>query len=363
MDAKQRLRIGIVVAVAAIAIALLYLLSNALIPVFVALLLAYLLDPLVARLESKYISRSVAIFILATIMVVVVGLTGIILVVQVQKEVIELSKNLPQYMQRMQEKLDPLAQQYLGVEIPKSIEDFESQITNQLSKLDASDFKPVSAIITKITSKTLHYVFWLLNLIIIPVFLFYFLRDWTELKVKIKEYIPLAYRDYLVAKFGQIDDVMGAFIRGQLLVCVLLGIMYSLGLWIVGTDLAVVIGMTAGLAFIVPYMGTVLGLVAATIMILLEFGLSWRILGVVGVFAVSHAIEGTLLTPKILGDRVGLSPVVVIIALLIGADLLGILGILIAVPVAAVLNVFIRDGLERYRKSAFFLEKAKTKIK
>ena len=364
MDPKRLWRIAIVVAAAGLTIAMLYLLSDALIPVFVALLLAYLLDPMVAKLESKYISRSVAIFILATLTILVVGLTGTILVVQVQKEVIELSKDLPQYLDRLREKIDPLAQQYLGVEIPKSIDDFEAQITNQLSKLDATAFKPVSILVSKITSKTLHYLFWLFNLIIIPVFLFYFLRDWRDLKNKVKEYIPLAYRDYLVAKFGQIDDVMGAFIRGQLTVCVLLGIMYSLGLWIVGTDLAVVIGMTAGLAFIVPYMGTVLGIVAASIMLLLEFGLSWRILGMFGVFAVAHAIEGTLLTPKILGDRVGLSPVIVIIALLIGADLLGFLGILIAVPVAAVLNVFIRDGLERYRKSSFFLEKAKeTKAK
>jgi sporulation integral membrane protein YtvI len=361
MDRKQLWRIGVVAAAAAVFVAMLFLLSNALIPVFVALLLAYLLDPLVARLESKYINRSVAIIILAALALVVIFLSGTILVLQVQKEVAELAKNLPQYLERVQQKADPLLQQYLGTELPKSVDEIQNQIASQLSKLDASALKPVSNLIAKITSKTVRIFVWLFSLIIIPVFLFYFLRDWREIKIKVKDNIPLAYRDYLVAKFEQIDDVLGAFIRGQLTVCMILGVLYSLGLWLVGTDLAVVIGMSAGIAFIVPYMGTILGIIAASIMAFLEYGVSWHILAVWVVFAVIQAIEGSVITPKIVGDKVGLSPVIVILALLVGADLLGFLGILVAVPVAAVLNVFIKDGLERYRESSFFLQKPEEK--
>jgi predicted PurR-regulated permease PerM len=356
---KQLWRIAIVVAVAAVSIGLLYLLRNALIPVFVSLLLAYLMDPVVGKLQSKYINRSFAIVILAVLLVVTLWVAGTLIVVQTEKEIVDLSKDFPQYLQRAEEKIEPLAQQYLGIETPKNIDEMMSQVGTYVSKLDVSALKPVTDFIGKATSKTLHYLGLLFELIIIPVFLFYFLRDWQDLKNKVKGYIPFAYRDYLVAKFVQIDEVLGAFIRGQLTVCLLLGLMYSVGLWIVGTDLALVIGITSGLAFIVPYMGTILGIVAGTILTLLEFGLSWRILGVFAVFGVAHAIEGGILTPRILGNKVGLSPVVVIIALLVGADLLGFLGILIAVPAAAVLNVFIKDGLERYRKSSFFLEPAK----
>jgi predicted PurR-regulated permease PerM len=135
-----------------------------------------------------------------------------------------------------------------------------------------------------------------------------------------------------------------------------LGVLYSLGLMIVGIDLAVVIGMAAGALFIVPYLGTVIGVVAASVMAILKFGIGWQLVGVWAVFAIVQLFEGTLLTPKIMGDKVGLSPVVVIFALLVGSDLLGILGMLMAVPAAAVIKVFIDEGIDRYRNSEFFLE-------
>ena len=359
MDSKKLWRIGTAVALVAILIALLYLLRGALVPVFVALFLAYLLDPVIDRMEKR-LNRSAAILILAGVALIVIGVGGVFLVVQAQREIVKVFHDMPQYLTRVQTAANPLAKQYLGMELPKTYEEVVLEIKQQISQVDPAALKPVSTAMTKvvktITSQTLAFVGWVVGLIIIPVFLFYFLRDWDLLKIKAVEFIPLGYREYLVEKARQVDEVLGAFIRGQLTVCLTLGVLYSIGLLIVGVDLAVVIGLTAGIFFIIPYMGTGIGVVAGTIMALLEYGFSWHVVGVWVVFIVVQTFEGTLLTPRIMGEKVGLSPVVVIIALLVGANLLGFLGLLIAVPLAAVINVFVKDAIVSYQKSPFFKE-------
>lgn len=357
MESKKIWRIAIVIVIILAIIGLIYLLRNALLPVFIALLLAYLLDPIVARLESRRINRSVAIFILAALVVIILGGALTILIIQAQREVVELYHNLPDYLARVQDKVAPLVKEYLGRDLPGTFQELLSELKDQVSKIDPATLKPASKFVSQLTSKTLALIGWLLGLLIIPVFLFYFLRDWNQLKTRAKDYIPLAYRDYLVEKFLQIDEALSAFIRGQLTVCLILGIFYSIGLVMVGVDLAVVIGMLSGLAFIVPYFGTVIGIILATIMSLLENGISWQLLGAWLVFAVVQFFESYFITPRIVGKKIGLKPVAVILAVLIGADLFGFLGILIAVPTAAVIKVFLKDALDRYKKSSFFLEK------
>jgi len=361
MNSRNIWRIAIAIGAFALFLGLLYLLRDALIPVLVALLLAYMLDPLIRRMESRYINRTTAIIILGLAAIIVVGGVLSFLVIQAQKEIVQLFNDLPEYLARAQTKVEPLARQYLGIHIPKTFDEIFATMKKQIAGIDPATLKPVTALVTKVTSKTVAMASWLVSLILIPVFLFYFLRDWQDMQSTVAQYIPPAHRGYLLEKFRQLDEVLGGFIRGQLTVCVVLGVLYSIGLYIVGINLAVVIGMGSGLAYIVPYMGTALGVIAGSIMSLLQHGLSWHLVGVWGVFAFVQAVESTLVTPRIVGKKVGLKPVVVIISVLIGADLLGLVGILVAVPIAAVLNVFVRDGLERYKKSALFLEKPKEK--
>ncbi|MFO8057319.1 MAG: AI-2E family transporter [bacterium] len=354
MNDKRNQRIVIAGVLLVLLGAFLYLLRGPLTPVFIALFLAYLFDPVIDRMESWRLNRTVSIFILAALIVVVLGGVLFFLLFQAQRELVELFNNLPGYLSTAQEKLAPLVKEYLGVELPANMEDFLGQLKSQFEELDPANLKPVSAVLTRIFSNTLAFFGWLVGILIIPVFLFYFLRDWDTLKYRILDYVPVPYQSYVKDKAFKVDEALGAFIRGQLTICFFLGVLYTGGLLLVGVDMAVLIGMGSGLLFIVPYLGTIIGVVVATIMGLLEFGIAWQILGVWGVYAVVQAMEGTLITPKIMGDRVGISPVIVIIALLIGAELLGFLGILVAVPAAAVLKVFITDGLERYRESEFF---------
>jgi predicted PurR-regulated permease PerM len=359
---RDRLRrIGLGLALAALAFSLLYWLRRALTPVFVSLLLAYLLDPVVHRLERLRLNRSVAIFILAGVTVAIVAAAGTFLLIQTQQEVVQLSADLPHYLERLRIEAEPFTRKYLRFNLPKSFDEILQGLSAQLSQAPPGTIMPASKafgrIIGVVSAGTVAVAAWVVGLLVIPVLLYYLLRDWDVLLQWTQENIPLRFRAYAVDKADQIDAVLGAFIRGQLTVCLILGLLYSLGLSLLGVNLAIIIGLVSGAAFIVPYLGTILGIVAASLMALLEFGAGWHLLGVWAVFGAAQALEGAVLTPRITGKKVGLSPVMVILALLIGGRLLGFLGILIAVPAAAVLKVFMKDALARYRLSEFFLKK------
>jgi len=354
MDSNRICRLLLGAGAAAAFLAALYLVKAALLPVFVAMLLAYLLDPLIDRMEARRINRTAAIFIMAGAATVVILSIGGFLLFQAQRELESLYKDLPGYLERAQETVSPLVEEHLGIEVPETMTEILDEAKGQLAALDPASLQPLAGIVKRATSSTLAVASSIVGLVVIPVFLFYFLRDWDRMKARAAYYIPPAYRAYVVDKAVKVDEVLGAFIRGQLTVAAILGVLYSAGLLMVGVDLAVIIGVLAGALFIVPYFGTIVGVILASIMALLEHGLSWHILGAWGVFAVVQAAEGALITPKIMGDKVGLSPVIVIFSLLVGADLLGLLGMLVAVPAAAILKVFVQEGLERYLHSSLF---------
>jgi predicted PurR-regulated permease PerM len=198
----------------------------------------------------------------------------------------------------------------------------------------------------------------LLNLLLLPVFTYYLLRDWDDLMNKAFELLPHKTRPLVHKTMLEVDERLNAFILGQIKVCLALAVLYSLGLWIVGIELAFPIGIASGLLFIIPYVGTVFGIIAAGFMALINFGFDWHILGVFTVFGLSQVVEGYYLTPKIVGESVGLSPLVVMIALIVGAAFMGIWGMFLAIPVTAVLSVLANEWLRRYKSSDTFLEAA-----
>ena len=180
------------------------------------------------------------------------------------------------------------------------------------------------------------------------------LRDWDELVAGIRGLIPRDSEAAVSALFAEIDEVLGAFIRGQLLVMVALGLLYATGLWLIGLDLAFIIGVGAGLLSVVPYLGTFVGLAAALIAAVFQFQDILHPVLVLLVFGGGQALEGMVLTPKLVGDRIGLHPVAVIFAVLAGGQLFGFLGVLLALPCAAALNVLVRHLGERYRRSELY---------
>ena len=195
---------------------------------------------------------------------------------------------------------------------------------------------------------------WLANLFLIPVLTFYLLRDWDHLVAGIQRLLPRRSEAVWVRLARESDEVLGAFLRGQMLVMFLLGVIYTTGLWVVGLDFALLIGMVAGLVSFVPYLGLIVGIVIAGIGSVLQSqgiaDLPWVIL----VFVVGQLLEGTVLTPRLVGERVGLHPVAVIFAVMAGGQLYGFFGILLALPVAAVAMVMLRYVLQRYRASGLY---------
>jgi len=195
---------------------------------------------------------------------------------------------------------------------------------------------------------------WLLNLVLIPVVTFYLLRDWDRLTAGVLALLPRRLEPTVKSIAREIDDVLGAFIRGQLMVMLALGLTYAIGLWLVGLDLAFIIGAGAGVLSIVPYLGTLVGVVAALLAALFQFQDLLHPVLVLVVFAVGQSLEGMVFTPHLVGDRIGLHPVTVIFAVLAGGQLFGFLGILLALPVAAALNVLVWHLKERYHRSELY---------
>ena len=197
---------------------------------------------------------------------------------------------------------------------------------------------------------------WLMNLVLIPVVTFYLLRDWDLLIKGIRGLLPRKIEPTVSQLAGEINEVLGAFVRGQLMVMFALGVIYTAGLWLIGLDLAFIIGMGAGLLSVVPYLGTVVGLLAAVLAAIFQFQDLFHTVMVLLVFGAGQMLEGMVLTPKLVGDRIGLHPVAVIFAVLAGGQLFGFLGILLALPVASALNVLVRHLRDKYTKSTLYHE-------
>jgi predicted PurR-regulated permease PerM len=203
---------------------------------------------------------------------------------------------------------------------------------------------------------------WALNLVMIPVVAFYLLRDWDDLVERVHALIPRAVEPVVSRLARESDDVLGAFLRGQLSVMLVLGAFYGVGLWLVGVSVGPLIGMIAGLISFVPYLGAITGVVMGVIAALVQYQDWTHVLLVLGVFAVGQTLEGYVLVPKLVGDKIGLHPVAVIFAVLAGGELFGFLGVLLALPVASVVMVVLRYLHARYTQSELYTTAAEAPL-
>jgi len=210
--------------------------------------------------------------------------------------------------------------------------------------------------IAQVSQSGLAIIGWIMNLLLIPVVTFYFLRDWDLMILRVRELLPRTVESRVVELARQSDEVLSAFLRGQILVMVALGLIYSIGLWMAGLKLAFLIGMGAGLLSFVPYLGGILGVGGAVIAALVEHRDLIHVVYVLIVFGIGQTLEGFVLTPWLVGDRIGLHPVAVIFAILAGGQLFGFIGVLLALPLAAVLLVILRHVHERYVQSGLYRE-------
>ena len=353
----KSIRRGIILAVAtAVILALLWLLKSALTPLAVAFAFAYLLDPLIDRFEARRIPRPVAILFLVALSGAIALVTAFFLVPKLLQEIVNLAERLPAYFNGALAAISPRFESWFGITIPSSIrEGLESFQSSGVSVPLESLRRLIEQTLQSLTG-TLGS---LIGLLVIPVIAYYVLVEFDNIKVWFLKLVPVRYQETVETKVSMINDLVAGFIRGQLIVAVLLGILYAIGFSFIGIDMAIGIGMIAGMLGIIPYVGSAVALGLAAGLCLLQYGVDLHLVFVVGWYALIQTLEGLVLTPRIVGRSVGIHPVAVIVGLLIGGDLLGFLGLIVAVPITAIVQIFMKELLETYRSSALYSEVAK----
>ncbi len=332
--------------------ALLYWLHPILSPFLVGILLAYLADPLVDRLERAGLSRTWGVVLVFTLFTLLLTLLLLVLVPMLAKQLVRLYELAPQMLDWLQHDALPWVQTRLG--LADGFWKFD-KIKAAISGHMGQTTDIVGVILSQATASGLALLGWLANLVLIPVVSFYLLRDWDLMMAKIRSLLPRQREERVVALAGECHEVLGAFVRGQLMVMVALGVIYASGLMLVGLELGLLIGLLAGLAAIVPYMGFIIGIGAAMIAGLFQFGGDpYPLLAIAAVFMIGQALEGMVLTPLLVDDRIGLHPVAVIFAILAGGELFGFTGVLLALPVAAVIMVLLRHVHDLYKESEMY---------
>lgn len=329
---------------------LLYQLSPVLIPFVISALLAYLSDPLVDKLESKKLSRTVAVSIVFAVMIFVTLLILLILIPMLSTQIGSLLKSLPDYITVLHSAIQPWL---ISIGLPADFFDINT-IKQALTNYWKEVGQVAGGIFSYMTRSGAIILQWIANIVLVPVVTFYLLRDWDLLVARFRELLPRRYSKQFIDLSLECDEMLAAFIRGQLMVMTALASIYTVGLALIGLDLALLLGVTAGILSFVPYLGLIVGIGFAGVAAFLQFHEWLPVIMVALVFGVAQAIEGTVLTPRFVGERIGLHPVAVIFAVLAGGQLFGFAGVLLALPSAAVIMVLLRHAHQRYIDSPLY---------
>lgn len=334
---------------------ILYILRAVFIPILLSFFIAYLLNPLIELLERKKINRTAAVIaVLAILLVAAFFLVSSLLAV-IQREISIASEKLPAYITSLGNTVLPKLRNVLMLRnMPTTLEDFFVQIGNYARGLSPDVISMLAGWLSSAFKSTLSYVIGLLGFFIIPFYVFYILMDFEKIKAMIWYYIPPKNRQWIDVKWDEINHVLSVFLRGQFMLAVIMVALYSISLYIMGVELSFLIGIIAGVAFLIPFMGLVVGILLGGTMAFLQFQDFLHPLYVIIAFAVIQIVEAYAITPKLIGRRVGLHPVITIVSILVWGELLGLFGILIAVPLTAVLKVFLKSVADYYRNSAIF---------
>ncbi|MBC7908360.1 MAG: AI-2E family transporter [Rhodospirillaceae bacterium] len=328
----------------------LYLLSGVLLPFVAGMAIAYFLDPLADRLERTGLSRMAATSMITAIFFLVVVLALIVLVPILEDQIIAFAQKVPGYLDNLNERLQP----YLA-ELKRrlSSRDLE-KLKSSAGEYAGTAMAWLADVVRGVLTGSLALVNVLSLVFITPIVTFYLLRDWDVIVNKVDSWLPREHADTIRAQFREIDRTLAGFVRGQATVCLSLGAFYGIGLSLVGLDLGLIIGLGSGVFSFIPYLGSISGFVIGVGLAFAQTG-DWHLPAMVaGVFVVGQIIEGNFLTPKLVGDKVGLHPVWIMFALLACGSLFGFVGILLAVPVSAVIGVLVRFSIARYLQSPLY---------
>jgi predicted PurR-regulated permease PerM len=334
-----------------------WLLQGILLPFIAGTVLAYLLNPLTDRLERNGMGRGVATLLTVISFILCFVVVGIIFVPVLGTQLVNFIQKLPGYVTRIQELITTenkdWLQNTLGMGVPdiqKSLGDLVGESAKWLGSLVQSLWSGGRALIS---------IFSLL--VITPVVAFYVLHDWHAVTDKVDSWLPRRHRATIRSLAGQIDRAIAGFLRGQASVCLIMGIYYAVALVGVGLNFGLLIGVSTGVLTFIPYVGSLSGFLIGMIVATVQFFPSWGpIIAVLVVFVIGQFLEGYVLSPKLVGESVGLHPVWLMFSLFAFGYLLGFVGLLIAIPLAAAIGVLLRFALAQYMASSVYTDKPRS---
>lgn len=337
-------------AIALSAAVLIYLLTPILTPFLFAGILAYILDPLVERLTGRYLRRSLAVLLVLLFALGLIVALALVILPLFYKELRVLADRLPGFLNWINQELTPWLKQHYDVDFQLDVD----TIRGALGSLLANREGLVTQVLGSIKVGGLALAGFVINLLLVPVVLFYLLRDWNLLLVNVDGVIPRRLHERARALMREIDAVLAEFLRGELLVIVVMSLYYVFALWLARLEFALPIGIITGVLVFIPYVGAFTGLALGTIAAVLQFGHLQGVIWVWVAFGIGQALEGMVITPLLVGERIGLHPVAVIFALLAFGQVFGFFGVLLALPASAALLVGLRHLKGLYLASELF---------
>jgi predicted PurR-regulated permease PerM len=341
---------------------LLWLCWSVLPPFIIALAIGYLLDPVAGRLQTLGLSRLMASLVILAAFAVILALISILVLPVLGHQLAALIQSLPDLFNKL-ESLVTEAGNWLGHDyINPIMKRFGLagmagvDVRNNVNDLVGETARTIAAFLNSIVARGAAVISVVSLLIVTPVVAFYMLLDWPKMRNEVDSLVPLRHRETARQLFHEIDVALAGFLRGQSLVCLFLGVWYGVGLSLIGLNFGLLIGITAGVLSFIPYVGSLTALVVSATVAVVQDWPHWQLVAMaVGLVLAGQFMEANILSPKLVGDKVGVHPVWLIFALLAFGSLLGFVGLLIAVPLAAAAGVLLRFAASRYRKSEFYL--------
>jgi predicted PurR-regulated permease PerM len=334
----------------AVAVLLLYLLNPILTPFVAAGILAYICNPMVQRLCVWKIPRTLGVVMVMCGLLLMFAVLLLIMIPLLEKEFGRFMTRLPDWIEAARRHLLPLLQKWVDPELQWDSQSVKDMLLGHLKGAGGTAAKLLpwlgsggGAIVTA-----------LINILLVPVAMFYLLRDWDKLLKLVDDLLPRHWYAKVNEIMVEVDRILAEFLRGQISVMLLMSVYYCCVLWLVGLEFALPIGIVAGMLVFIPYLGMIVGLTLATLAAMMQFPQLSDVLWVWGVFGAGQLIEGMVVTPWLVGERVGLHPLAVIFALLAFGSLFGFFGVLLALPLSAILLVALRHGVEWYLESEMY---------
>ncbi|MFM2045821.1 MAG: hypothetical protein RLY86_4397 [Pseudomonadota bacterium] len=330
--------------------AFIWLFSSMLLPFVAGMAIAYFLDPLADRVERLGAPRWLATTLVLAFFALAAIAALVLLIPLLQAQIVQLVATVPGWVTWVRDELLPLVMEFAESLPPEDVE----RIRTAVSDYAGTVVGWLGGVLRGVLSGGVALFDVISILLITPIVAFYLLRDWDHLVARVDGWLPRRHLHTIREQVREVDATLAGFVRGQATVCLVLGSFYAVALSLVGLDFGLVVGMTAGLLSFIPYVGSMVGFAASVGIAFFQFDQIWMVGLVAGIFVLGQAVEGNVLTPKLVGERVGLHPVWVMFALLAGGSLFGFTGVLLAVPVAAVIGVLVRFVLRQYMASSLY---------